>query len=101
MQIFVKTLYSKTLRLDVKTSDTIANVKSKILDTEGISIDQQRLFFRGMQLEDDHTLIDIDNQQESTLDLVHLPAHDGGMQIFVKTVTGTTLSLDVRDSDTI
>eukprot|EP00973_Karenia_brevis_P067507 9391351-Karenia_brevis.AAC.1 len=59
-----------------------------------------------MQLENGCTLLDTGIQKECTLDLVHLPACGGGMQIldmqiFVKTLTGKILSLDVRDSDTI
>lgn len=71
MQIFVKTLTGCHITLNVEPTDTIAAVKIKIQEKEGMLPARQRLIFEGKQLtEEEKTLQDYNIQRDSTIEMV-------------------------------
>ena len=99
IQIFVSISADKNIILDVEPSNTISNVKGMIQEREGISKDQQSLIFDGEQLEDGRTLSGCNVYKESILCLVVRVIKS--MFIYIKTLNGKTILLDVEPSDTI
>jgi ubiquitin/uncharacterized membrane protein YgcG len=69
-QIFVKTPTGETITLQVLSSESIASVKAKIQDKEGIPPDQHLLMFHARKLEDNKTLSDYNIQKEAALYLI-------------------------------
>eukprot|EP01084_Bolivina_argentea_P289866 497823_1 len=128
MTIYVKALTGKVISLDVGPNDTILNLKEQIEDKEGVPPGQQQLIFRDVKLHNASTLSHYRIQQRNVLHLItsmrssHLlfnvdekqplkenydghnsETHnsDNPINIFVKTITGKIISLDVVTNDTI
>lgn len=99
--IFIKPQSDKVVTLQVDLSDTILIVKQKYQNKEGIPSEWQVLKLHGHDLEllNDSRLSDCNILSGSTIDLyVNIKSL---MQIFIKTLTGQDLTLEVERSDTV
>lgn len=78
MQLFIKTLSSRTLTLnDIDQNDTIFRVKKQIEEKEKIPVDQIRLMFAGKILDNDIMLSEYKISPDSTLHII-LRSRGGG-----------------------
>ncbi|KAK9058714.1 hypothetical protein SSX86_023556 [Deinandra increscens subsp. villosa] len=102
VNIKVNMYTGKTITLPVRTTDTIEEVKVAIQDEEDIHPDEQVLIFNNMVLGDGGTLYDFGIRRDSTLVLMHRPFEfTASRRIFIKTLTGETVTQEVDPFDTI
>ncbi|MFS7908416.1 putative Ubiquitin-like domain-containing protein [Helianthus anomalus] len=97
MRIFINIPTGESFTLKVKSSDTIGNLKTKIQDKIHVPYDQE-MIFNEMVLDNMDTLAEHNIKRESTLTLMRISTVY--MQIFMKSVTGRTVTLEVKPSDT-
>ncbi|KAI7882144.1 polyubiquitin [Mucor mucedo] len=99
MQIFVKDFDGPSTVLEVSSETTVKQVKDMIKVKKGVPKSYQSLRFGGETLNDKSRLGDHNVKPDSFFHLTYnLP---GGMQIFVKTLTGKCYALEVESSDSI
>lgn len=99
VMVFVKTLTGQTIMLTVTPRDTVAQVKAKIEQQEGIPIRKQRLIFVGEQLHDDHCFLDYRIEHESA---VHLVIREGSsFEVYVRAPSGRSHVFEVDPKDSV
>jgi hypothetical protein len=97
----------KCFTIEIEPTDRVGTVKRKIEAAEGIPVDQQRLIFNEIQLEDLGSI-----QEDSTISLVLLVSDaretilDGGLlrrrvQMIVETLSGREIIIDFRLTDRV
>ncbi len=102
-QIFVNS--NKISTFSVSSNDTVFSLKQQIQDSMGVNPDDYYLVFGGKVLDETFTMEEYGIGQDNTVNLC-VPLRGGGSegtskQIFIKTLQGKTLTLDVSDADTI
>lgn len=99
VMVFVKTLTGQTIMLTVTPRDTVAQVKAKIEQQEGIPVRKQRLIFVGEQLHDDHFFLDYRIEHESA---VHLVLREGNsFELYVQAPSGRSHVFEVDPNDSV
>lgn len=97
--IFIKRPDDSFIIEEVNPSETILNIKKKLIDI--YPIEHQRLEYNFEVLNNDKNLTDYNIKNESNLELIFTSGYDETFQIFVKTLTGKTITLAVKSDYTI
>lgn len=84
------------MSIKVKPTDKIEDIKLQIYDESYIPPYQQRLYFNGINLENDKTLQDYSIQRDSILIL-----KNSYMEIFIKKINGKCILFNVDPTDEI
>ncbi|XP_038718888.1 polyubiquitin-B-like [Tripterygium wilfordii] len=90
----------KTVRLRVKRSETIDNLKKRLREIEGIAENLQEFFFAGNRLSNGQRLVDGGIHENASIDIIVQNVHL--VKIFVKVASNQkTFSLEARAQDRV
>lgn len=92
MRIIIRS--EKSIELTVESSNLIRDIKQRLVEMEGIPIDEQTFSFSGRSLKNEVSLADCRVQDGSTIQLV-LPIADK-INTLVKSETGETIEIAVH-----
>jgi ubiquitin C len=100
---FVNLPFGTTISLNSNNNETILNIKNKVREIYNISPDYNKIniSYKSKILDEYSTLKDCEINDNDFLNII-IPLNAGGTkQIFIKTLQGKTITMDVTDSDTI
>eukprot|EP00035_Acanthoeca_spectabilis_P021536 m.438787 g.438787 ORF g.438787 m.438787 type:complete len:404 (-) comp18286_c0_seq1:72-1283(-) len=114
VDLIVKSLTGKAITIPIALTSTVDDLKAAVQEKEGIPSDQQRLIFAGMQLQDGEFLNEYDLEHDSIIHMVlrlrtapatsRLDPPEGGFgsgQVFIKTLTGQTITVTANFSENV
>lgn len=114
IQVTVRTINDKPLHVILPPESTARMLKEKINEMAGIPVDEQRLLYGGMQLDDSRTLSDYRLKNQSMIQLAtrnptqretrHQAARatdNTEVQIFVKNLKGGSIPIMVSPSEAV
>ena len=117
LELTVQLRSGKNFQLEEPSTQLVSGVKQAIYQKEGLPTEHQVLFHKGKELDDHKKLMDCNVQSGDTLDIdvitpvtelintataeTHESDRPRGLLLFVKTLTGKTITLNVSVKDTV
>lgn len=86
--VYIRNLLGKTVSVEISSTDKVKTLKSRVFAKEGIPVEQQRLVFHGVDLDDEQFINHYNIEQESNLQLA-LTAPDERVRISIGVPTAT------------
>lgn len=105
IDVNVNTNLGVNLTLNVDPRGLVRKLKELIQNQLGVAASEQHLYFNGALLSDNNTFESCGIESDSTIRLFVVPHHGvrfrSGMSVFVKTLTGKTLTVIALPSETV